>query len=662
MNGKMPIRPRQHELETISRRVFEGLLPYGWTTNFATVDKEYGIDGEVGVFEEGKATGLSFKVQLKATDDTNEPASESISIKSYNYCDKISIDIPVLMVLYHAETNNIYVKWFHEFDPYYDKSGKKANRDPNSESIAFYWFKDDLWIENSISKIKNDLEIIRKLKTHQFILPFSLKLNVNLSNIRGISIPTLSNQLNSNESLKNIFEFKFLGNDNQGEVYVDNEKIEFWFYQQKKMTFHIEKFNFSQTDLIELVMLCSIRPLINIGLDLEACSILSQIINSRFLYNCSDFRNIAFETFIRNAKWECFSELFDKIIDTIPKVSDKNDIVGLIVYLSSILIYNRQIIPSAILSYLQLKLDNSLAIDDESQGHIYYNQANMNKHDCKKAFSLYNKARKFRPKYLNYDYFLKEVAGALFHLKRYKLSATLYEKAYNLKTDTSILPLYADALLFSGKYEKSLEIFVSSQSWDCEWKLKMKLLNEFIVPNKKEQKREILRAKADLLSLYECDKNLNDKIAFDDMKKVLNLDFLNDEALFSMGLISGNLELSANKGEYRPYQYFLLAYFANHEFLNYEALGFAFIHCQQDKEVIVGTLIMLLAIRNNFHLFYSSIEEIYRNNMEDETVRNEMLLNIIKLKEDLEKTDTQDENKEIRLHFDDGEYINLYLK
>src|SRR4051794_6161174 len=99
-------RPRQHVLETMSKAAFRGALPDLWVTR--DQDQDYGIDAEVEIFDNaGHSTGLIFKVQLKSTEDL--PASIQVKIKHLKYWS--SMPVPVMIVLYVASTDQLFVKW-----------------------------------------------------------------------------------------------------------------------------------------------------------------------------------------------------------------------------------------------------------------------------------------------------------------------------------------------------------------------------------------------------------------------------------------------------------------------------------------------------------------------------------------------------------------------
>ncbi len=70
-------RPRQHIIETISKKAFEEIIPDEWVYRELTPD--YGIDYQVEIFNNEEATGKSFFVQLKGTDGLLPKNFETIS-------------------------------------------------------------------------------------------------------------------------------------------------------------------------------------------------------------------------------------------------------------------------------------------------------------------------------------------------------------------------------------------------------------------------------------------------------------------------------------------------------------------------------------------------------------------------------------------------------
>lgn len=110
-------RPREHVLESESRRAFEGALPTHWLCRWQELD--YGIDGTVEVVtEEGVVTGEVFAVQLKGT-DAEGPPRVRLTTRHLQYYEMYPL--PVMIAVYSAGEDQIYGRWIHEV---LDEEGK----------------------------------------------------------------------------------------------------------------------------------------------------------------------------------------------------------------------------------------------------------------------------------------------------------------------------------------------------------------------------------------------------------------------------------------------------------------------------------------------------------------------------------------------------------
>lgn len=173
----MPKRPRPHQLEDVSRTAFIVKLPSEWV--FERL-RDYGIDGYVELFDKtGLSTGRMFLVQLKATDEPNLNRALAVSLK-LDTCEYYrSLDLPVLIVRYHAPTLNLYVKWFHTFDPYYSKKAKK--------SITFRLSMEDEWQDETTTTLALDVEAFRQIRSPKLTLPVRFTLKLTEPYIHGVS-------------------------------------------------------------------------------------------------------------------------------------------------------------------------------------------------------------------------------------------------------------------------------------------------------------------------------------------------------------------------------------------------------------------------------------------------------------------------------------------
>lgn len=102
-----PKRPRSHELETMSRRRFESILPPSWVIHDRAHD--YGVDCDVELFENGNATGRFVHIQLKSTDKLFDDLSLYVKASTYNYL--LSHRYPTMFVVYSSVTDELKMIW-----------------------------------------------------------------------------------------------------------------------------------------------------------------------------------------------------------------------------------------------------------------------------------------------------------------------------------------------------------------------------------------------------------------------------------------------------------------------------------------------------------------------------------------------------------------------
>src|SRR5687768_10659876 len=112
----MPQRPREHQLEGESNRAFESSLPSRWVPRRTHPD--YGLDYTVEIFDEdNRGTGLSFHAQLKSTDEPDlARALRSVRFRRDTADYYRAQKLPVLIVLYHAPTQQLFGRWFHAYN------------------------------------------------------------------------------------------------------------------------------------------------------------------------------------------------------------------------------------------------------------------------------------------------------------------------------------------------------------------------------------------------------------------------------------------------------------------------------------------------------------------------------------------------------------------
>ena len=109
-------------LEDQSRIKFAAALPEEWVVR--DIPKDFGVDSEVEIFEDEAATGLLFKVQLKATETlAGKNAAVSVKLDHVRYWN--SLDNLILGCLYVADEDKLYGKWCLSHDPGKNVATKK---------------------------------------------------------------------------------------------------------------------------------------------------------------------------------------------------------------------------------------------------------------------------------------------------------------------------------------------------------------------------------------------------------------------------------------------------------------------------------------------------------------------------------------------------------
>ncbi|MDX6224976.1 MAG: hypothetical protein QOE64_1352 [Frankiales bacterium] len=163
----MPQRPRNHELEDLSRQALRAALPVGWVVR--DVPDDYGVDREVEIFEGGHATGLTFKAQLKASERVSKPAKRVIRVETIRYWN--SLDVPVLIAYYVVETGTLYGRWAHSI------SLATALRTGQASLTVEFYDKDVLGVDMS-DVLVQDCRIARALGRGEVPRPLPIRVTL----------------------------------------------------------------------------------------------------------------------------------------------------------------------------------------------------------------------------------------------------------------------------------------------------------------------------------------------------------------------------------------------------------------------------------------------------------------------------------------------------
>lgn len=163
MQAVAPKRTREHELEDESRVKLASSLPSEWVVR--SMEKDYGIDTEVEIFVQGEPTGLVFKAQLKGTESLRgRPPHRSIKVSHLKYW--ASLDVPVLIVLYVADSGEQYVKWSFAHDP-----GIRGY----SQKTTTVHFVDSDKLSDRVAELQSEVQMHRALAAGHIPIPVPIE-------------------------------------------------------------------------------------------------------------------------------------------------------------------------------------------------------------------------------------------------------------------------------------------------------------------------------------------------------------------------------------------------------------------------------------------------------------------------------------------------------
>lgn len=153
----MPAKPKSHVNEESSRTAFRVAIPQSWS--YTPPDRDYGVDGDVEVFEDGVSTGIHFWVQLKSKERKGATAKIKIEHKTRNYWSQL--DTPTLLVIWDEQTNSMWWEWAHLIDDWKSK--------PNAKSMTVTASNE--WTADTPGALLKEIRAFRAIRTHRNGLP-----------------------------------------------------------------------------------------------------------------------------------------------------------------------------------------------------------------------------------------------------------------------------------------------------------------------------------------------------------------------------------------------------------------------------------------------------------------------------------------------------------
>ena len=642
----MTKRVKQHQLEDLSRLKFGLALPRNWVCR--DKDKDYGIDVEVELFDENdRATGLVYWVQLKATESKKSSTIKKIdlSIESIKYFH--SLEIPVLIARYSETEDCFYCKWARDIDLFYAKE--------NAKTIRISFDKNAIWNTNSHLEVIEYLGKIRAIKNGVLSFPISISLNIKDDSVNGIPKGVFKSSYRS--VLSKYHKIAIFENTHKKallSITLSGDILKIDLSSLSGCTFHSIKSR-EETELTEGIvadtLLGCAMALTQIGQgEMAARIVFDTRLKDRFIKK--------HEILVNMVPYLLKTRFFEETINAVGDIieTEKDNILETIILTSAIFESDPkdESKSKVIETFLTKCLKKYLSLGEDSlTGISFYNLGNhyRSRKLFKKSIEHYLKARKYEKRYLHQSYYFQELAGALFDYGKYYFSSCIYNIALENGAPMSTKPLYADALMFSGKYKLAYDVFEdylndNKEDNNAEWHLKMICL-ETLIKNTSFQEQHRQKKKA--LKLIDISRS-GTEYFIQELEKALEHDMLCGLAWFNLGVEHSR---------------------TNH----YEDAAFDFIMCSLlqtgDIEAWINAILCCFNKKNHFLLplvlqtayFYNEDEFLSKLYQELSTRSDEVSCGILAdLVEEVLPKNRDDDNIAIRTLGEDGNFHNLLEK
>lgn len=637
----MPKRPKQHQLEDLSRVKFQICLPVNWVIR--DKDKDYGIDCEVELFDEDEnSTGLLFYVQLKATGSKKESDIFNIDLKIETLKYFKSLEIPVLLVRYSQYLDKIYIKWVNEVDLTFAKE--------NAKTFRIKIDKTDEWSKQSSKQIENDIKNVRILNSGFFNFPLTYSINFKEDNIQGFSSSQFKIKLR-NELNKYSDFLKYKPNDEDYLVNINLDKNILLVQPSilKGVYFHNlakrPRENFIEE--LSLDILLSLSMCMAMVGQIDRCGkIIFDNDLDRRLIEIEELLLMLVPILLSSSYFENTISLINDALD-----NKENEIV-LFPAIASFLIKSDTKIKKRIAlieNFFKLQLKKAKKLNlNLLIATSYYNLGNFynSKNRHKESINHYVAAKRYDANYLKRPYYYREIAGVCFEAGKFSYSVEFYKKSIMLGASNETKSLLGDALMFSGNYEEADKIFQEyirfSEEPKEEFLLKSILLKN-IIDNKKINSQKRNRKQADKIA--------DNKSSLSDIEKALNQDLLSSLAWFNLGIIKNN---EANFQEATS----CFAMCASINIWDIEAwisAFLAFVNSGKEGNLLIGSLILKTAYWHNRDEFLIHLYGILEENSASDP-------EIIKIIDRIFATDNKSQEKSAVLRvLDADEYQEIEL-
>lgn len=453
----MTTRSRSHVLEEESRRAFRMAIPAEWVVQDQNPD--YGLDIQVQIFKNEKATPYFFYAQIKGTDSLiSESDIPSHRFSTEHLLHYVSCPFPVMLVIYSSQTKQMYYEWVQNI--YNRLSPDELRKWHAQETVTIHLshLLDD--INSSVLEKEIQHRCFHLGQHQESVQEFTIQLTLNLpeeksSSIRKEIVHWLAGDITTSiVRLRDddLSDGKILVHEDLSVVEISCED------RTGLISLVLSDGKLVEHELLTALQLSTAMIFSAAGLSDRAIDLVARIVMETEPLPpvaCFLLTDPSLGVLYAHAKRAGEAMMLAE------EVFKRGYVAPALNFAFSICrqdtdsrLYGQQY-RRFLLTALQ-----SDVLDQINKARFHYNLANSLCRDYfhRQAVSHFIKAARIDQKYLQRSYWWAEMGGSLFLLNKFKWSERCYRKAVALgETRIPARALLADSLLHQGRFSEGIE-------------------------------------------------------------------------------------------------------------------------------------------------------------------------------------------------------------
>jgi len=469
-----PKRPRTSRIEDVNQRAFEDAL--GEFFVFRELRRDIGVDGQVEIFADDDTTGLTFDVQLRATDAKDVKRARRVRLRHGQVDYWRSRQDPNLIVRYLGATGQLYARWLHSYDRHYDG-------EPSEKTLPLPMRDEDELTPVRRDRLAAEVEAYRNMQRAALRLPLCFRAAVAGAAMSHAELLLALRSANRTPDVLDISAEP--GRPQDLRMMAGANRLSVELAGVTGATMHVSTADVPREQIArELLVLCAMA-FVKLGQAHLAGRMARAYLAESVLAEDAD-AVMTFSSAMAQAR---------QVREALELAEELDELGGEAAGNSSSMMLVALVHAGALsepeartrIATLNARVKRRIATGDRSGAAAEsVSLANAQRHlgAHGRALAALERALRLDPGYADRAHFYDERAATRFFAERYREAAEDYRSALRLGAEPFLRALAADATLLSGQYaeaEEELRTFLQDESDPvraAEYELKMKLCEE----------------------------------------------------------------------------------------------------------------------------------------------------------------------------------------